>query len=45
MDFLLGLVEAAITVGAIVAVFLIVAALLPLVFSLGTMFDKRTSNE
>lgn len=45
MDFLLGLIGAALTFGAIVAVILLVAALFPIVFSLGTMFDKRTSNE
>lgn len=45
MDFLIGLIQAAITFGAIAIVILLVAALFPIVFSLGTMFDKHTSNE
>lgn len=45
MDFLIGLVQAAFTFGAVAIIILLVAALFPIVFSLGTMFDKRTSNE
>ena len=45
MDILLGLIQAAITVGAIALVIILVAALFPIVFSLGTGIDKRINNQ
>jgi hypothetical protein len=45
MDILLGLLQAAITFGAIALVILILAGLLMLVFSLGASFDRRINNQ
>lgn len=45
MDFLLGLIQAAITFGAIALVILILAGLFILVFSLGTSIDRRVNNQ
>lgn len=45
MDFLLGLIGAAITVGALILILLVVAAMFMIVFSLGTMMDKRVNNQ
>ena len=45
MDILLGLIQAVITVGAIALVIVLVAALFPIVFSLGTVIDKRINNQ
>lgn len=45
MDFLIGLVQAAFTVGAIALIILLVAGLFMIVFSLGAMMDKRINNQ
>lgn len=45
MDFILGLIQAAITVGAIAFIIVLVAALFMIVFSLGSMLDKRVNNQ
>ena len=45
MGFVVGLVQAAITLGAIALILLLVAALFMIVFSLGTIFDKRISDQ
>jgi hypothetical protein len=45
MDFLLGLLQAAITVGVIALIVVLVAGLFMIVFSLGTMMDKRINNQ
>lgn len=45
MDLLVGLIEAAVTVGAIALIMILVAFLFPLVVSLATMMDKRVNNQ
>lgn len=45
MDFVIGLIQAVITVGAIALVIVLVALLFPVIFSLGTMIDKRVNNQ
>lgn len=45
MDLLVGLIEAAITVGAIALIMILVAGLFLIVVSLGTMMDKRVNNQ
>jgi hypothetical protein len=45
MDFLLGLIQAAITFGAIAVVIVILAGLFMLVFSLGTSIDRRVNDQ
>ena len=45
MDIVLGLIQAVITVGAIALVIMLVAALFPIVFSLGTIIDRRINNQ
>lgn len=45
MDFVIGLIEAAITLGAIALIVLLVAVLFMIVFSLGSMMDKRISDQ
>lgn len=45
MGFIVGLFQAAITLGAIALILLLIAALFMIVFSLGTMFDKRISGQ
>lgn len=45
MGFLVGLVQAAITVGVLALILLAIAFLFMVVFSLGTMFDKRISDQ
>lgn len=45
MDFIVGLIEAAITLGAIALILVLVAGLFMIVFSLGTMMDKRINNQ
>ena len=42
MDFVVGLIQSAITLGAIALILVLVAGLFMIVFSLGTMLDKRT---
>ena len=45
MDFLVGLIQAAITLGAIALILVLVAVLFMIVFSLGPMMDKRISDQ
>lgn len=45
MGFVVGLIEAAITLGAIALILVLIAVLFMIVFSLGTMFDKRISGQ
>lgn len=45
MDVLIGLLQAALTVGAVAVVIMLVAGLFMIVFSLGTMFDRRVNNQ
>lgn len=45
MDFLLGLLKAALTFGAVAVVILVLAGLFILVFSLGTSIDRRVNNQ
>lgn len=45
MDFLLGLLKAALTFGAVAVVILVLAGLFVLVFSLGTSIDRRVNNQ
>ena len=45
MDFIMGLVQAVLTVAAIGGLLLIVAALFPLIIGLGTSIDKRVNNQ
>ncbi len=45
MEFLINLLQAVITFGAIAVVILILAGLFMLVFSLGTSFDRRVNNQ
>lgn len=45
MGFVVGLIQAAITVGALVLILLAIAFLFMIVFSLGTIFDKRISEQ
>lgn len=45
MDFVVGLIQSAITLGAIALILVLVAGLFMIVFSLGTMLDKRISDQ
>lgn len=45
MDVLIGLLQAALTIGAVAVVIMLVAGLFMIVFSLGTMFDRRVNNQ
>lgn len=45
MGLVVGLIQAVITLGAIALILLLIAVLFMIVFSLGTMFDKRISNQ
>lgn len=45
MDFILGLVQAVLTVAAIGGLILVVAALFPIVLGLGTAIDRRVNNQ
>lgn len=45
MDFVVGLVQAALTLGAIALILVLIAGLFMIVFSLGTMMDKRINNQ
>lgn len=45
MDLIIGLIEAAITVGAIALIMILVAGLFILVTSLASMMDKRVNNQ
>ncbi len=45
MDFVIGLIQAAVTLGAIALIIVALAFLILLVFSLTTVFDKRTNNQ
>lgn len=45
MDVIIGLIQAAITVGALAVILMLVAALFMIVFSLGSMMDKRVNNQ
>lgn len=45
MDFFIGLIQAAITLGAIALIMLLVAGLFMIVFSLGALMDKRISDQ
>lgn len=45
MDVILGLIQAVFTVVAVGVLIFLVASLFPIVFSLGTLFDKRTNNQ
>lgn len=45
MDLIIGLIEAAITVGAIALIMILVAGLFMLVTSLASMMDKRVNNQ
>lgn len=44
MGFIIGLIQAAITVGVLALILLGIAFLFMVIFSLGTMFDKRISD-
>lgn len=45
MDVIVGLIQAAITVGALALILMLVAALFMIVFSLASMMDKRVNNQ
>lgn len=45
MGFVIGLLQALITVGALALILVLVAGLFMIVFSIGTMMDKRTNNQ
>lgn len=45
MGLVVGLIQAVITLGAIALILLLIAVLFMIVFSLGTMFDKRINNQ
>lgn len=45
MDFVVGLVQAALTLGAIALILVLIAGLFMIVFSLGAMMDKRINNQ
>ena len=45
MDFIMGLVQAVLTVAAIGGLLLIVAALFLLIIGLGTSIDRRVNNQ
>lgn len=45
MSFVVGLIEVAITLGALVLILLAIAFLFMIVFSLGTIFDKRINEQ
>lgn len=45
MDLIIGLIQAAVTVGAIALILVLVAGLFMIVFSLATMMDKRVNNQ
>lgn len=45
MDFVIGLIEVAITLGAIALVVLLIAFLFMIVVSLAAMMDKRISDQ
>lgn len=45
MGFVIGLIQAVIMMGAIALILILVAGLFMIVFSLGTMLDKRISGQ
>lgn len=45
MDVIIGLIQAAITVGAVALILVLVAAMFMIVFSLASMMDKRVNNQ
>lgn len=45
MGFVIGLIQAVVMMGALALILILVAALFMIVFSLGTMLDKRISGQ
>lgn len=45
MGFITGLIEAVFTFGALALILVLVPALIMIVFSLGSMMDRRTNNQ